>query len=526
MSLRPEREFLKSPSPASSESSMSSSHDHQWHHATHQPHAYQHPAPAYHRPVQSLPPLRAFLRREGLSPDFEPPASQSASCYASESDARAVARADALQRTLRAAAYRQPPAHTSTPYGPAGVLAHKRSLNRPVESSHRSECTDRCCIDSDRHMHTAPAKKLTYGMHIPPLVAPHHASSYSYPALSPYSHPGHPLARYPVSHHTSAIDDQDTRVVKKSVSYQNRASSATNPADKPSASERAPKTSPLKRKLPEDFEDEDDEVHDHDAMHVDRPDTRQSPAMGPPAITENNEGSVNMDPQSHTAAPGKVKAPIRQKKTPSMGRSDAAGGSPPAAASPQSSEDNEGGSSDSEDRSSSEPIEYLTPDGVKLEVKELPVKYDTKEWLKHVERSPDSGKAQWRCTWETMKNGSPMPCDYSSKKHLVKRHIEATHLRIKRFQCTWCGKTFTQRSNVAGCHLNTHTGQSPHGCEFCGEHFKDPSKRHKHMTRHHGYRPSKGKKKFKADPSVQAVSAHESIAPWTVADNGKSPATK
>jgi hypothetical protein len=75
--------------------------------------------------------------------------------------------------------------------------------------------------------------------------------------------------------------------------------------------------------------------------------------------------------------------------------------------------------------------EYFSPSGVKLEVIELPVKYDTREWLKHVEQCPEGSKAPWRCTWQTMKNGTPVPCDYSSKKHLVKRHIEATHLCIK-----------------------------------------------------------------------------------------------
>lgn len=75
--------------------------------------------------------------------------------------------------------------------------------------------------------------------------------------------------------------------------------------------------------------------------------------------------------------------------------------------------------------------EYFSPSGIKLEVVELPVKYDTKEWLKHVELCPEGSRTPWRCTWQTMKNGTPMPCDYSSKKHLVKRHIEATHLCIK-----------------------------------------------------------------------------------------------
>jgi len=161
--------------------------------------------------------------------------------------------------------------------------------------------------------------------------------------------------------------------------------------------------------------------------------------------------------------------------------------------------------------------EYFSPEGVKLEVVELPVKYDTKEWLKHVEQCPDGSRAPWRCTWQTMKNGTPVPCDYSSKKHLVKRHIEATHLCIKRFQCTWCEKTFTQRSNVAGCHLNTHTGASPHGCDFCGDRFKDPSKRHKHMLRNHGYRPGESRKKFRSEESVQGQSVHESLEPWKVA---------
>jgi hypothetical protein len=42
-----------------------------------------------------------------------------------------------------------------------------------------------------------------------------------------------------------------------------------------------------------------------------------------------------------------------------------------------------------------------------------------------------------------MKNGSPVPCDYSSKKHLVKRHIEATHLCIK-YVLTKFGSLFVQ----------------------------------------------------------------------------------
>lgn len=71
---------------------------------------------------------------------------------------------------------------------------------------------------------------------------------------------------------------------------------------------------------------------------------------------------------------------------------------------------------------------FYNEDGVKLEVVELPIPYDAKEWLKHVEKTKEGSSAPWCCTWETRKNGETAICEYSSKKHLVKRHIEATHL--------------------------------------------------------------------------------------------------
>ena len=68
--------------------------------------------------------------------------------------------------------------------------------------------------------------------------------------------------------------------------------------------------------------------------------------------------------------------------------------------------------------------------GVKLEVIELPVDYDTEKWLKFIVTS-DSDRGPWGCTWTIRQNGRPMKCKYASKRHLVKRHIEATHLHIK-----------------------------------------------------------------------------------------------
>lgn len=65
--------------------------------------------------------------------------------------------------------------------------------------------------------------------------------------------------------------------------------------------------------------------------------------------------------------------------------------------------------------------------GVKLEIKVLPISHDVKEWAKHARKTED-GSDQLCCTWETRKNGDNAICGYSSKPHLVKRHVENTHM--------------------------------------------------------------------------------------------------
>ena len=88
-----------------------------------------------------------------------------------------------------------------------------------------------------------------------------------------------------------------------------------------------------------------------------------------------------------------------------------------------------------------------------------------------------------------------------------------------------CGRLSSQYTvrvfSFCSAHLllsSFSTGASPHGCDFCGDRFKDPSKRHKHMLRNHGYRPGESRKKFKSDESAQGQSVHESLEPWKVTD--------
>lgn len=43
---------------------------------------------------------------------------------------------------------------------------------------------------------------------------------------------------------------------------------------------------------------------------------------------------------------------------------------------------------------------------------------------------PD-GASKWQCHWRTMDDGVEVNCGYLSKKQLVKRHIETTHLKYR-----------------------------------------------------------------------------------------------
>ncbi|KAF8226844.1 hypothetical protein L208DRAFT_1406434 [Tricholoma matsutake] len=76
----------------------------------------------------------------------------------------------------------------------------------------------------------------------------------------------------------------------------------------------------------------------------------------------------------------------------------------------------------------------------------------------------------------------------------MKRHIEATHLDIKRHFCSYCPKAFSQKTALQ-VHETTHTGATPLQCRYlCGKMFSDPGRRHKHQVKAHGYLPRQSEK--------------------------------
>ena len=71
---------------------------------------------------------------------------------------------------------------------------------------------------------------------------------------------------------------------------------------------------------------------------------------------------------------------------------------------------------------------------------------------------------------------------YSTKFNL-KRHVEVTHLKQKKFKCELCEKYFVSQQNLKE-HIFTHTGAKPYECSYCGEFFRQISQLSLHRRAH------------------------------------------
>ena len=73
----------------------------------------------------------------------------------------------------------------------------------------------------------------------------------------------------------------------------------------------------------------------------------------------------------------------------------------------------------------------------------------------------------------------------SDKSNLRKHHI---HTGDKHYQCQYCGKDFYQNIDLQR-HLCTHTGDKPYQCEYYGKRFSQNASLQRHHHIHTGNRP-------------------------------------
>lgn len=61
----------------------------------------------------------------------------------------------------------------------------------------------------------------------------------------------------------------------------------------------------------------------------------------------------------------------------------------------------------------------------------LPSVPNSNEWEHYCRRQLKDGQTAYVCIWKFQQRSQEIVCNYKSKKQLVKRHIQATHLKYK-----------------------------------------------------------------------------------------------
>ena len=123
---------------------------------------------------------------------------------------------------------------------------------------------------------------------------------------------------------------------------------------------------------------------------------------------------------------------------------------------------------------------------------------------------PNNAGHKCRFCGEMIKKGAFVP-------HLVKHDIgiEASekgfgHKKDKeRLRCQHCGKIFKKLPELRD-HINTHTGERPHVCKYCGKTFASSGNMHAHIRQGHlGKKRNSSERKSHMNSSQESKALHQ-----------------
>ena len=72
--------------------------------------------------------------------------------------------------------------------------------------------------------------------------------------------------------------------------------------------------------------------------------------------------------------------------------------------------------------------------------------------------------------------------EYSTKFNL-KRHVESSHMNLKKYQCDVCSSSFSSKQSIKE-HLRIHSGVMPYKCTACDKMFRQASQLSLHKRIH------------------------------------------